>query len=140
MISSISWSTYWTVISILLVIYYVSVCSIYYRDEIGYALRGKSNFFSGKESIGQEESEDSLHEISNAPTPFNVEVELTLKHAAEKKLMKQEIIYSLQRLIKKYNIQKSSFDFEAEFNLVSLCSNYCSIHLDEEDVELLWMK
>jgi hypothetical protein len=71
---------------------------------------------------------------------FTEEINDSLKQAAQNNLIKEELIYSLQQLAKKYTqIKGTSFQsFISNYVLVE-STNYSSIHLNEEDVNTLWV-
>ena len=140
MISKISWSNYWTVIGVILFIYYVSVVLLYYLQEIESAFAGKTNFiFRNRDK--RLERENISAEMGDVVNLFKQELRMILEEAADKKLVKQEVIYALQLLAKKYSdIQETPFRFNITDYILSECSNNCSIHLNGEEVSSLWVK
>jgi len=167
MLKSISWSNYWIFITVILVGYYVVVCLKYYYAEIKELLAGKSNMFLKVKSfktrqalaydttnnqaiIDNEESNTpanwtneklSQHDLFPVINQFVEEIKNTLEQAAKNNLIKQETIYALQQLAKKYRQVKSSpFNgFITSYILVE-SSNYGSIHLSEDDLNTLWIE
>ncbi len=161
MLRNISWANYAIFIFITLVIYYLTIGFLYYANEIKQLLSGKSNLFftlnpatksitfssgNGKTNEGNEnifsanqmlQPGDKLLLVVNQ---FKDEIQHTLDYAANKNLLKQEIIYSLQQVAKKYpSIKDSSFEiFIKDFILIE-CINCCSIHLNEGELQTLWI-
>lgn len=166
MLKNISWSSYWLFIVIMLVIYYAVICAMYYLHEIKQILSGKSNlllkikstkkfvdvtntknntdnilnenYYAQDNVAGNCDNEQALFPLINQ---FINEIRSTLEHAAKNNLIKQEIIYSFQHLSKKYpSVKDSPFkSFISNYILIE-CSNYCSIHLSEDELNMLWEK
>jgi|SRR6266536_1798951 len=149
MLKSICWSSYWLFIITLAVIYYAVIGSKFYIAEIKQLFAGKSKPLFKKSSLknfyvstnGKHDAlEASSHEeLMPAINQFINEIKTTLEHSAKNNLIKQEIIFSIQHLSKKYTLIKNS-PFKSFINNYVLveCSNYCSIHLDEDELNMLW--
>jgi hypothetical protein len=147
MLKNISWANYWIFILVTLAAYYITIGCIYYLAEIKQLLQGKSNLFvklntSKNAAIARNpsitpQSEDNLQQIVSK---YIDEITVALKEAAENSLIKQEIIYSLQQLSTKYSVVKNSpfKSFITDYILIE-CNNYCSIHLDDEEVKRIWI-
>ena len=147
MLKDISWTDYWVFILIILAAYYITIGCLYYLTEIKQMLSGKSNLllqphslkkvFVSKVSIVNTESEDDLHPLVKECMD---RIRNLLKEAAENTLVKEEIIYSLQQLTSKYSVIKNSpfKSFITDYILIE-CDNYCSIHLDDEEVREIWL-
>ena len=146
MLKDISWTDYWFFILIALAVYYVTIGCLYYLTEIKQVLSGKSNLllqpysskkaFAGKNHIVYTDSENDLHPLVKECMD---QIRNVLKEATENNLVKQEIIYSLQQLTSKYSVIKNSpfKSFITDYILIE-CDNYCSIHLDNEEVRKIW--
>jgi len=147
MLKSISWTDYWIFVLVILAAYYITIACLYYLAEIKHILSGKSNLllqpysskkvFAGKYSVVNPESENDLHPLVKECMD---QIRNVVKEAAENNLVKQEIIYSLQQLTSKYSvIGNSPFkSFITDYILIE-CDNYCSIHLDNEEVRKIWL-
>ena len=151
MLKSISWSSYWPFIIATIVIYYVIICSKFYLSEIKQFFAGNSKLLSnnnaqknfslltntnGKHNALEVSSHQELMPMINQ---FINEIKTMLEHSGKNNLIKQEIIFSIQHLSKKYSLIKNS-PFKSFINNYVLveCSNYCSIHLDEDELNMLW--
>ena len=147
MLKNISWANYWIFILVTLAAYYITIGCLYYLAEIKQLLQGKSNLFvklntSKNAGIARNpsitpQSEDNLQQIVSE---YIDEITTALKQAAENSLIKQEIIYSLQQIANKYAVVKNSpfKSFITDYILIE-CNNYCSIHLDDEEVKRIWI-
>lgn len=151
MLKNISWSSYLIFMLIVLIIYYIIICLKYYKSEIKDILSGRSNMFSklksGNAKIFAARNQNRLHhDQSHERDLFSVVNQLTeeindsLKQAAANNLIKEELIYSLQQLAKKYfQIKGTPFQsFISNYVLVE-SANYSSIHLSEEDLNTMWV-
>ena len=146
MLKDISWTGYLIFISITLGAYYITIGCLYYLTEIKQVLSGKSNLLlpllSSKKVVAiktpvfNTELEDDLHPLVKECMD---QINTVIKDAAENNLVKQEIIYSLQQLTTKYFVIKNSpfKSFITDYILIE-CDNYCSIHLDNEEVRQIW--
>ncbi len=147
MLKNISWANYWIFILVTVASYYITIGCLYYLAEIKQVLQGKSNLFkklnSSKNAVVTRnpsvipQSEDNLQQIVSE---YIDEITISLKEAAEKSLIKQEIIYSLQQLANKYSVVKTSpfKSFITDYILIE-CNNYCSIHLEDDEVKRIWL-
>lgn len=167
MFKEISWSSYGIFILIALLVYYATIGFLYYLNEIKQTFSGKSNLplrLSGLKKLApaktHNKADNTNHENTNAEN-FSIanhsivsqddlhvvvskcmnEVEHLLANAAQNNLIKPELIYSLQQLASKYfSIQDSPFkSFITNYILIE-CDNYCSIHLDEDELKLIWAR
>ena len=146
MLKDISWTDYWVFLLVTLAVYYVTVACLYYLTEIKQVLSGKSNLLLSlhsskkvvaiKSPILNTKVEDDLHPLVKECMD---KIKNVLREAAENNLVKQEIIYSLQRLTTKYSVIRNSpfKSFITDYILIE-CDNYCSIHLDNEEVRQIW--
>lgn len=157
MFKDISWANYEMFILITLLVYYATIGCLYYLNEIKQVFSGKSNLFlklngSKKFAIINTPNNAKLSNNENIRGPHedNInsvvsncmdEIKSTLQYAAQNNLINQEIIYSLQQLADKYSsIKESPFkSFIANYILIE-CDNYCSIHLDEDELKSIWAK
>lgn len=151
MLKTISWENYWIFILMISVGYYIVICSIYYQVEIKDILSGRFNmfpktkskkqsFFKNKNQSGLENEGSHEHDLLPVINQFVEEIKYSLNQAAENNLIKQELLYSLQQLAKKYtNIKATSFQSFITHYILVECSNYSSIHLSEEDLDMLWV-
>jgi hypothetical protein len=147
MLKGISWTDYWIFILVTLAAYYITIGCLYYLTEIKHALSGKSNLLlplhsskkvvAIKNQVINTELEDDLHPLVKECMD---QIKNVLKEAVENNLVKQEIIYSLQQLTNKYSVIKNSLfkSFINDYILIE-CDNYCSIHLDKEEVRKIWL-
>ena len=157
MFKDISWSSYGMFILITLLVYYATIGCLYYLNEIKQVFSGKSNLFlklnSSKKSaiitthnntkLSNNESITLVPESDMHPVVSNYmsEIKSTLEYAATNRLIKQEIIYSLQQLTDKYSsIKDSPFKSFITNYIFIECTNYCSIHLDEDELKRIWAK
>jgi hypothetical protein len=153
MIKQISWASYFTAIGVTLTFYYTIICFKYYLNDIKEILAGKSKwFFKGKlfdSSIKArhnfETTANNFEETDNNQNLFPVinqiaqEIKMTLEDAARKNQARQEVVCALQLLLRKYTaIKQTPFELIVNNYILIECSNYCSIHLEKEEVNMLW--
>lgn len=146
MLKNISWTNYLIFMLIVLIGYYITICLKYYKAEIRNIISGRYNIFSKIKSRNKKvfgvRTQNKLdeHDLFPLINQFADEIKNLLEQAAKNNFIKQEVIYSLQQLAKKYfQVKASPFQpFITNYILVE-SSNYSSIHLSEEDLNTLWV-
>ena len=132
MFTQISWSTYIVTVLLLSAIYYLFIGYWYYRDDLLQLVQGKRVTTPDLASTGFRQ--EPLEQL------FSDEVRAFLNEAGKNKMSKKDILKSLQLLFKKYPTLKDSASQESIQNLiVNECTSYCSIHLSDEELSVLWI-
>ena len=145
MIKQISWETYWSAISTALILYYVVICYMYYLTDIKKAVASKSKRFFKKAFSNAVNLENKIvshshEELFPVLNQLAQEIKMMIEDALQKCLVKKEILYAVQILLKKYPMIKGTpFEPIVTGYILTECLNYCSIHLDEAEVNMLWM-
>lgn len=145
MLNSISWASYIYAVCAILVVYYIFVGLLFYRLEaVNYIKSLKEKYQSNANKLS---SDGQLkREIIPVVVELNSleEVLLSLlfsiKKAASQKFIKEELLQSLKSQIQFY-VGKVIVLPKEKINeyIVTTCETYCSIHLNEEDLKVLWM-
>ena len=165
MFRNISWANYGIFILITLVVYYATIGCLYYLNEIKQLFTGKSSFVLKLSSSKKfatnninskvcDSNAENFNQANNSSANFAVqsdnelppsvyeyinEVKNLLEYASNNNSVKQEIIYSFQQLSKRYSFLKSSPFKEYVTNyILNECNNYSSIHLDEDEMKMIW--
>ena len=158
MINNISWTSYWCVLIILVIIYYGLILLKYYRSELRNLLSGRSSLLSaGHFQVtrpeptlkGNNHQDEVLHDSHHSngdnellPIVQSLTDEITayMEQAGHAGAAKGEIINALQHLIKKYpGIKFTPYQEPISNLLKSECENKCSVHLSTEDTRQVWM-
>jgi len=160
MFYSISWQSYWVAIALLTALYYLIICLFYYRSHF-YAwiqhLHGRRPkvpsstsvpFLQEPEPTGEIRQSSLFEEASNAvesepagsdtsiTNGFTDELDAFLRQAKQQRLVKQEVLYGVQRLLQKDDAFKNAANKERLLYLLSeRCNQIGSIHLSVEDLE-----
>lgn len=164
MLKQISWASYWSAIGIVLSVYYVVVCFKFYtaelkavlakrsiplREEKEYSIETVQRVDIADQSNAsndcKEQDESNITRANPNEDLFPIfnhlsqQIKMTAEDAARKNKVKPEIIYTFQLTLKQFPLIKNS-PFEVIVNnyIESVCSNYCSIHLDEAELKSLW--
>jgi len=131
MFTQISWSSYIVTVLLLSAVYYLFIGYLYYRDDLLQLVSGKRITTNG--NVVSKQRHQSLIQS------FSDEVKAFMEQAGKDKLDKKDIIQSLQLLLQKYPALKDSSSQESIQNLiVNECTSYCSIHLSDEELSVLW--
>lgn len=128
MLHSISWGRYCTALVLLLGIYYGYVFWKYYRHEL----------FAKRDHAASEESPDD--EMLPDVQSLNDEIAAYVRQAAMTHAVKPEILFALQRIIRKYPAVKDSPYQQSVNRLLRMeCRDQCALHLDETELKQVWM-
>ena len=132
MFTQISWSSYIVTVLLLSAVYYLFIGYLYYRNDLLQLVSGKR--ITTNDNVVSKQRHQPLIQS------FSGEVKAFMKQAGKDKLDKNDIIQSLQLLLKKYPTLKDSASQESIQNLiVNECTSYCSIHLSDEELSVLWI-
>lgn len=141
MINNISWSMYWIIMGGILFFYYATIGLNYYFSEIWNILSGRVPVSAVIKRKSMPEELGSEKKILPDIDQFKQDILMILKDAAAKKLLKNEILFTLQLLFREYPIiTDASFKTLISDYILNECKMYCSIHLDEEDIVSLWVR
>ncbi|MET0636127.1 MAG: hypothetical protein ABWZ25_08855 [Chitinophagaceae bacterium] len=141
MFSSISWSTYWSVLAGVLILYYAFLLAGYYRNEIASlwtgSVRTKDNLNPVNPDTAKPVSESSdvsaIHAMADEIGHF-------LSQSAENGNLKKEIMFGLRQIVNKYpSLQSSAYRPELEQMISFECQTKCSIHLNGEEIQQVWL-
>lgn len=167
MFNQITWAGYCTALLILLLIYYLCVLVFYFKSEIAQLISGekklfradssvksalhlnerKSNFETlqyisshDAENIYQETGENSRTNLFPLVHELAQELHHAIQKAGKQNYKKEELIFSLQLLLKGYTELKETNFTQAINDLIAAeCQNNCSIPLSEEELKMLWV-
>lgn len=126
MFTHISWSSYFITIAILSAGYYLVIGYLYYRNDVLQLISPKKVEINNDVTIQRHQSLAHL---------FSDEVQAFMQQAGKDQLGKEDILQSLQSLLNKYPALKDPAFRESIQNLIKF---YCSIHLSDEELRLLW--
>ena len=152
MFATISWSDYFTAIIITALIYYLVVLYIYYRNELVLLVKSKRNLpraaayqhpiqsYSLFEETNTEFSHPPIDSKEHVVYAFMDELTAFFEGTKKTKIIKEQLLYSLQRVLRKYPSLKDSEYKQSLTNvIVSECEHICSLHLTADDVVRMWM-
>ena len=144
MLNNISWASYIYAVCIIVVVYYVFIGLFFYRREAVHYLK------STKEKSHDDDNKLSSDELPKGEiVPVTVEVSsieevllsllFSIKKAASQHFIKEELLQSLKGQIQFYVGKASSLPKEKINQYIMETSEiYCSIHLSEMDLVVLW--
>jgi len=134
MVNNISWGSYWSVLTVLLTVYYAYVLLKYYRSDL--RLRFQPALHITKKQCHDETGEAILPVVQS----FSDEMTAYLEQASQTKAGKNEIIFALQQIAKKYSTIKDS-TYQPAMNglIVFEAKDKCAVHLSEEEIRQVWI-
>ena len=146
MLNNITWSSYWTALTILTVIYYVIILLVFYRHELGNLLTGKIGSPHGRTksthaNLIEDTSQQGNDKNELLPMVAIISDELTayLEQGSYTRYEKPEVIYALQKITRKFAAIKGS-KYQTTINqlIQSVCGDKCGIHLDDSEIQAVW--
>ena len=128
MFTQISWSSYLTTILLLSAAYYLFLAFRYYRKDLVKIFARKKN--TSDENLSMDFQKPMLHS-------FSIEVRAFLFEAIRNNLNKEDIMGSIQMLIRKYpGVKDMTFRNSIEHLIIE--DSAASIHLSKQDLSELW--
>ena len=158
MLQSISWQTYFTICIFLLVVYYIVIAVVYYRQDLLSKLNNQSTFrhsieFSQAKQFDHKDYQPKVAEgleINNGnylpeANDFSELAESAKDElqaftmAAATQYSKTELITALKKILKRYAALKaSSFQLSINNVITDECKTNCSTELSDDEVAELW--
>ena len=162
MFNNISWQGYWVSIALLTAGYYLVIYLLYFRRDFTIEWsKGVSPKEKGPFSSVFSDRMDTQHDTLNQPGLFDNpeefqrpekdsvesavyscidEVKAYLEAAKKSKCIKEEILYALQAILRKYpSIASSEYKESLTNVLINQCEYLCSVHLSADDVAQVWV-
>lgn len=159
MINNISWASYWQAIVITLLTYYGFVLYLFYRKDIlnlfvrnqrRFALQPIQSTQNKNQATDRANQNEIIETILSGPDEDGEllpilqslidEVVAYMDQVSYSKPAKEEIIFSLQQIIKKYPQVKLTSHLPAINNLLKFeCENKSSVILDDNDINKVWL-
>ena len=141
MINNISWQGYWIWLAVISTGYYLVIYLLYYRHDLKAWIHPKPYNSDGivpaSESIIQPHVEKDAERLIDSCMD---ELNAFFEESRRKKVMKEELIYSLQLLLKKYPSLKDSEYKESLTNLIATqCEDTCLVRLNADEVYHVWL-
>ena len=138
---NISWQGYWIWLAVISAGYYLVIYLLYYRHDLKVWIHPKPYNSDGivpaSESIIQPHVEKDAERLIDSCID---ELNAFFEESRRKKIMKEELIYSLQLLLKKYPSLKDSEYKESLTNLIATqCEDTCLVRLNADEVYHVWL-
>ena len=138
---NISWQGYWIWLAVISTGYYLVIYLLYYRHDLKAWIHPRPYNSDGivpaSESIIQPHVEKDAERLIDSCMD---ELNAFFEESRRKKVMKEELIYSLQLLLKKYPSLKDSEYKESLTNLIATqCEDTCLVRLDADEVYHVWL-
>jgi hypothetical protein len=162
MLNNINWQGYWITIALLIAGYYLVIYMLYLRKDFSIEWRKgskpneESPFFStspnsavsSSDAVHQPPLFDSFEEfqrpsantIEHAVYTCMDEINAYLEEAKRSKCIKEEMLFALHSILKKFPAISTSDYKESVTNvIVNQCEYLCSVHLSADDVVRVWV-
>lgn len=140
MLNNISWDSYWTVLTITSIVYYIFTGWFYYRHDILRQLAGKRAPAAASLTTPSFSQfiEDPILPVVHACME---EITAYLEQAAYIRLEKTELLNGLKLIAKKYPaICQSSYQAPVEKMIQFELKEKCAVALHVEEIRKLWIE
>lgn len=146
MLNQISWANYFGTVAILLGFYYSIILFVYYKTDILQLFTSKFQTAPLSIETGTQAAlndEQFKMDAESDQTEYLLdEVKALVRQAGYSSSPKEEILFSLQRLLCAARFQKlyqSQYRDAINNLIVDEFQTNCSMHLDERDLQGLWV-
>jgi hypothetical protein len=137
MFNNISWSSYWSVLIVLVILYYIQIGWAYYRREIFRPFPGNKPVKTATSSSSELSADDQIFPVVQS---FTHEVTAYLEQASQGKSVKNELIYGLRQIARKYpGIQHCSYRSALDQLIEFESKDKCAVALSEEEISQVWL-
>ncbi len=153
----ISWTNYWVLVGTLLLLYYGWVLIVYYRNDLFTRRASNKKQFSalspqfnaikpidnpplaGNTSRSIDSTNTNEPETVTLLPSFTNELVAYLEQAGKAGAARQEILFSVTQLIKRYS-SRELLSYQEAINqlLHSECEASCHVRLEEEEIDRVW--
>ena len=141
MINNISWQGYWITLALLLAGYYLTVYVFYFRKDFKVFLNRKQGAGTLSFPGSGDEGKLSVDKPGEEAVVYACidELDAFFQESKKTKCIKEEIIFSLQLILKKYpSLKTSEYTASLANVIVGQTENICSIHLNSDDLGRVW--
>lgn len=134
MLEQISWSTYFSVIATLAVIYYLLIILLYYRKDIADVVNGK---LSTKTEANGEAAAGRSNEVQNLEEIIAKIKGTLLESGAE--AGKDELLTKLGQTLANFEgLQKPAFRVALTNYIIKQAKELCGVRFSEEELDSKW--
>ena len=150
MFSTISWTDYLIVVTILLIVYYLFVGARYYSVELKELFSGKRTLNFRRVPMNELSTEERiLPETDASDQPGNddelnadrlaVHLNQVISYAAKRQLAPGELKQHLQLILREFpEFKDTALQSSINNLIISECEKHGAAALSEEEVEMLW--
>jgi hypothetical protein len=137
MFNKISWQNYWTILAMLVAVYYIIIYLLYFRNKISLQ---HLKAFKRSEPENKATSIEGEGEANAFDSCLN-ELATFFEEANGRKWIKEELLYALQKVLKKYSsLKNSSYEETIQRLTILQCKDICAVHINAGDLNQLWME
>ena len=138
MLNKISWQNYWTMVALLTAAYYLFIYLLYFRNNFSFKL---SKIFKDNEAVNNTDPTEGGKAEANVFDSCLNELATFFEEANGRKWMKEELLYALQRVLKKYaSLKNSSYEETIHRLTILQCKDICAVHINAEELNQLWLE
>lgn len=142
MFSQISWSAFFESVAIVSILYYAAILTLYYRSELLKLTALKFSLLKSDKTVEKTQDHDSSSEKLASIDDLYNSINFNIRKAGKEVSSKEELLFGLRSFIAAHQSELSALSVsKPEINnyVSNTVENICSIHLNEEDLQVLWV-
>jgi hypothetical protein len=138
MLQSVSWQSFFTVIGILLAIYYAIISMMYFRIEIVSFFRSPKKWKDLFQRAGAPVAKNNSEDFFASAYALKKEVDQLITNAYYRKTNKTDLFFGLQEHLENYGRLPESFRVAINNHIQSAGEKTGSFHFTTEELSMLW--
>jgi hypothetical protein len=138
MLRSVSWQNFFTVVGILLAIYYAVISFIYYRIEIVYFLRSPKKWAPIFKTTSPSKEKNNTEDFFASGWTLKKEVDQLISDGYYRKTNKEDLFLELKEHLEDYCRLPESFRASINNHIQSTGEKTGPFHFTAEELSMLW--
>lgn len=156
MLNNITWQGYWVTLALLSAGYYLAIYVLYFRNDfkIAFPKRNTLQKYSAAspavaavieqqvQTPADQKEEGSVMDINEGLVGACLdELNAYFDEAKRARLLKEEVLYALQTILRKYpSLTKSDYKEAVTNVIVSEAAHHCALHFSSEEMVQVWLE
>ncbi len=139
MLNAVSWAQFLEGVAGLGIVYYAGVILLYYKQELKELFTKKHLPEKGIPDIYAEANEPLDRTLMSEVHDLMQEVNGVFSEAQKNKYINKELLYALQRVLRKYpHIKNTHFNLSINHYISDTAASHCAISFSEDELDALW--
>lgn len=139
MLNAVSWTQFLLGIAGLGIAYYAGVILLYYKQELKGLLIKKQQPENGIQGIHAAANEPLDGALMGEVHDLMQEVNGVFAEAQKNKYINNELLYALQRVLRKYpDIKDTHFGLSVNHYISDTAASHCAISFSQDELDAMW--